>query len=144
MGEFEVEGCEGTSPKLIIERGVTYTFIQEDITNWLHPLGFSYYPDGAHGYKHWREVPELEVPTPSTCLEEQFKCNPGVEVSQAPQYGIDGVFESLDNWNNGTTGGLDVYEPAFQVTELGISEAFCVINPGARRTVGQSQICSQA
>ena len=38
-----------------------------------------------------------------------------MQVRQAPLYGIDGVFETLDNWNDGTTGGLDVYEPGFQV-----------------------------
>ena len=37
------------------------------------------------------------------------------QVRQAPLYGIDGVFETLDNWNDGTSGGLDVYEPGFQV-----------------------------
>ena len=29
---------------------------QEDITNWMHPLGFAYYPDGAHGFKQYAEV----------------------------------------------------------------------------------------
>ena len=30
--------------------------LQEDITNWMHPLGFAYYPDGAHGFKQYAEV----------------------------------------------------------------------------------------
>ena len=49
MGEFQVAGCAGTSPVLEIQRGVTYTFIQHDISNWMHPLGLAYYPDGHHG-----------------------------------------------------------------------------------------------
>jgi len=117
MGEFEVEGCRGTSPTLIVKRGIIYTFVQHDVTNWLHPLGFSYYPDGAHGYQLFKEVPELESPTPETCDQKQFNCNPGEQVLQAPLYGVDDTFETIDDWNNGTTGGLDVYEPAFQVPQ---------------------------
>jgi len=117
MGEFEVEGCNGTSPVLAIQRGVTYTLVQHDITNWMHPLGLAYYPDGAHGYQQFQEVPELEYPTPQVCNQVQFNCNPGEDVKQAPLYGIDGVFETFDDWNNGVTGGLDVYEPAFKVPQ---------------------------
>jgi len=120
LGEYEVEGCNGTSPTLILERDKTYTMIQEDVTNWMHPLGFAYYPDGAHGFKQYAEVPELEEPHPETCNEQQFLCNPNnqtAKVRQAPLYGIDGVFETLDNWNDGTSGGLDVYEPGFQVPQ---------------------------
>ena len=40
---------------------------------------------------------------------------PAGQVEQAPLYGIDGVYEVMQDWNNGSTGGLDVYEPAFQV-----------------------------
>jgi len=120
LGEYEVEGCKGTSPTLVLERDQTYTMIQEDVTNWMHPLGFAYYPDGAHGFKQFAEVPELEEPHPETCNEQQFLCNPNnqtAKVRQAPLYGIDGVFETLDNWNDGTSGGLDVYEPGFQVPQ---------------------------
>ena len=54
-GYYEVDGCEGYQPTLIMKAGVTYTFIQQDISNWYHPLGFAYFPDGAHV-----GVPELE------------------------------------------------------------------------------------
>merc|ERR1712157_224193 len=57
--QYEVEGCEGVAPTLDIKRGVEYTMIQKDPTNWFHPLGLAYYPDGAHD-----DVPELEEPTP--------------------------------------------------------------------------------
>merc|ERR1712128_308752 len=117
MGEFQVEGCDGTSPVLAFERGKNYTLVQHDITNWMHPLGLAYYPDGAHGYQQFQEVPELEYPTPQVCNQVQFNCNPGEDVKQAPLYGIDGVYETFDDWNNGVTGGLDVYEPAFKVPQ---------------------------
>jgi hypothetical protein len=117
MGEFQVEGCNGTSPVLAFRRGETYTLVQHDITNWMHPLGLAYYPDGAHGFEQFQEVPELEFPTPQVCDQVQFRCNPGQDVKQAPLYGIDGVYETFDDWNNGVTGGLDVYEPAFKVPQ---------------------------
>jgi len=117
MGEFKVKGCNGSSPVLAIKRGVTYTLVQHDITNWMHPLGLAYYPDGAHGFQQFLEVPELEYPTPQDCYEPQFICNPGEEVKQAPLYGINEVYETFDDWNNGVSGGLDVYEPAFKIPQ---------------------------
>ena len=124
-----MEGCNGTSPTLVLERDKTYTMVQvltkntkknhdnvsifsmqfqEDITNWMHPLGFAYYPDGAHGFKQYAEVafafielnarkvevsvhinmfllqvPELEEPHPETCNEQQFLCNPNNQSSKA-------------------------------------------------------------
>merc|ERR1711977_665890 len=77
--QYEVEGCEGVAPTLKIKRGVEYTFVQEDVSNWYHPLGLAYYPDGAHD-----GVPELEEPTPAECDEEDYMCNPGEGVQQAP------------------------------------------------------------
>merc|ERR1712003_618259 len=110
--QYEVEGCEGVAPTLEIKRGVEYTFVQKDATNWYHPLGLAYYPDGAH-----EDVPELEFPTPDECSEEEYLCNPGDGVKQAPLYCIDGSCETYEDWNNGTVSGLDVYEPLFQRPE---------------------------
>lgn len=31
-----------------VRRGETYVFDQLNSTNWFHPLGFAYLPDGAH------------------------------------------------------------------------------------------------
>ena len=69
LGYFTVTGCEGIMPTLGIEKGVTYIFDQGDESNYYHPLGLAYYPDGAHD-----DVDELEpvVSTKnvilSTCL----------------------------------------------------------------------------
>merc|ERR1712159_752151 len=110
--QYEVEGCEGVAPTLKIKRGVEYTFVQEDVSNWYHPLGLAYYPDGAH-----TGVPELEEPTPEDCNEAEYMCNPGDGVQQAPLYCINGECEAMSDWNNGVTSGLDVYEPRFQIPE---------------------------
>lgn len=40
--------CVGVSPKLHLNMGQTYAFHQTDISNWYHPVGFSYEPGGAH------------------------------------------------------------------------------------------------
>merc|ERR1711907_900804 len=104
--QYEVEGCEGVAPTLEIKRGVEYTLTQKDVTNWFHPLGLAYYPDGAHD-----DVPELEEPTPAECDEDQFKCNPGEGVKQAPLYCIGGECETYEDWNNGTCRGSTCTSP---------------------------------
>ena len=110
--QYEVEGCDGVAPTLKIKRGETYTMVQKDATNWYHPLGLAYYPDGAH-----TGVPELEEPTPEDCDSPEYMCNPGEGVQQAPLYCINGACEPMSDWNNGVTSGLDVYEPVFQRPE---------------------------
>mmetsp|Transcript_5457 Transcript_5457/g.10393 ORF Transcript_5457/g.10393 Transcript_5457/m.10393 type:complete len:109 (-) Transcript_5457:2544-2870(-) len=50
LGYYQVDQCgNDPNPTLGIEKGVTYIFSQKDKTNYFHPLGFAYYPDGAHG-----------------------------------------------------------------------------------------------
>merc|ERR1711977_287562 len=46
--QYGVEGCDGVAPTLKIQRGQEYTMVQNDATNWFHPLGLAYSPDGAH------------------------------------------------------------------------------------------------
>ena len=107
----------GVSPTLLLTKGVEYVLEQMwNVTNWMHPLGFAYYPDGAHGWLDNAELPELESPTPDLCDLPQFQCNPGEGILQAPLYDVNGKMDSLDNWNDEASGaGLDVYEPMFQV-----------------------------
>ena len=47
-GYFRVAGCDGVQPTLGIERGVRYVFDQSHNTNWFHPLGFAFGPDGVY------------------------------------------------------------------------------------------------
>ena len=50
LGAFYFEECgsDNTYPVIGVEIGKTYKFIQEDKSNYYHPLGFAYHPDGAH------------------------------------------------------------------------------------------------
>ncbi|CAM9857863.1 unnamed protein product, partial [Ectocarpus sp. 12 AP-2014] len=59
-------------------RGETYEFSQLEASNWYHPLGFAYYPDGAH-----EGVDELEE---------------GIGSGDAPVYVIDGALSDLDTY----------------------------------------------
>jgi hypothetical protein len=56
-GAYRVIGCEGTSPALVMWPGVEYEFVQADPTNWMHALGFGYYPDAPY-----IGAPELTMP----------------------------------------------------------------------------------
>ncbi|KAJ1452618.1 hypothetical protein M885DRAFT_568405 [Pelagophyceae sp. CCMP2097] len=70
VGAYKFAECGGEPiPTLAMERGVTYTFQQSDVTNWFHPLGFAYGPDGNH-----RGNDELEPGrslTNSPCAENE-------------------------------------------------------------------------
>ena len=89
-GLYMFEGIEGVSPTIEVKLGETLSFDQRHVSNWFHPLGFAYEPDGAHG-STWggAELPE-------------------VEGAGELQYYIDGVVPTCDD--AGDT-GLDCYEP---------------------------------
>ena len=49
IGYITFEECgDMINPTLGLELGTTYIFDQSDISNFSHPLGFSYFPDGGH------------------------------------------------------------------------------------------------
>ena len=60
-GYYNFAGYAGSSPDIYVEIGQTYVFDQSDPSNWYHPVGFAYEPDGAHG-STWGgdELPEVE------------------------------------------------------------------------------------
>merc|ERR1719174_2371749 len=60
-GYYEFAGYYGSSPEITVKIGQTITFDQTDPSNWYHPVGFAYQPDGAHG-STWggAELPEVE------------------------------------------------------------------------------------
>merc|ERR1712241_496954 len=89
-GNFE--DTDGSSPTITMKIGQTITFDQSDKTNWYHPVGFAFAPDGAHG-DDWGadENPEVEGP-------DQLK------------YLINGAETTCPD--AGDT-GLDCYEPEF-------------------------------
>lgn len=88
------------NPTIGMEMGETYIFLQEDRSNFMHPLGFAYFPDGAHA-----DLDELEpgiTQTDSSCAET-LSC-------PAPRYFQNGKFLGQDLTENF---GLDDYEPVF-------------------------------
>jgi len=113
LGYFSMDQCgEEANPTLGIEKGATYYFSQKDESNYYHPLGLAYYPDGAHD-----DVDELEpgIAPPgssSSCADESL--------CPAPMYKLDDDYLGVYSNNNDVisiTGdvdfGLDVYEPQF-------------------------------
>merc|ERR1740139_1461030 len=80
------------SPDVYVNIGESYIFDQSDPSNWYHPVGFAYVPDGAHGTT-WGGDEEDEV-----------------ESGDALQYLIDGAATTCKDV--GET-GLDCYEPEF-------------------------------
>jgi hypothetical protein len=114
LGYYTVDECGDTvMPVLGMEKGVTYKFLQHNVTNYKHPLGFAYYADGAHD-----DVDELEPgiapPGSSSACADDFSC-------PAPMYMLAGEMMGVYNNNpksgNMTSGeedfGLDHYEPDF-------------------------------
>jgi len=113
LGYYVFEECGSeANPTLGVEKGVTYRFVQSDESNYYHPLGLAYYPDGAHD-----DVDELEpgiAPPGSTsdCADSNM--------CPAPMYLRGGEYLGQYSNNAGIaplTGsedfGLDFYEPEF-------------------------------
>eukprot|EP00511_Aplanochytrium_stocchinoi_P002582 CAMPEP_0204829514 /NCGR_PEP_ID=MMETSP1346-20131115/7744_1 /ASSEMBLY_ACC=CAM_ASM_000771 /TAXON_ID=215587 /ORGANISM="Aplanochytrium stocchinoi, Strain GSBS06" /LENGTH=445 /DNA_ID=CAMNT_0051959391 /DNA_START=35 /DNA_END=1372 /DNA_ORIENTATION=- len=111
-GYYEVEGCNGIQPTLGMRGNVSYVFDQTDITNWFHPLGFSYGPDGVY-----RENLELEkfVSAPSPAQPEGSECNETLpcEYPQYPQYMLNGEALCDANPCDPADFGLDQYEGVY-------------------------------
>jgi uncharacterized protein (DUF305 family)/plastocyanin len=91
-GYYEFAGYTGPSPDIRVRIGQTYVFDQRDSTNWYHPVGFAYYPDGAHG-ETWGAAERDEVEAAGELL-----------------YKINGAATTCPD--AGDT-GLDCYEPEF-------------------------------
>jgi hypothetical protein len=48
LGLYQFRECGNqTNPTIGIEIGETYTFIQQHVSNYFHPMGFAYYADGT-------------------------------------------------------------------------------------------------
>merc|ERR1711935_433766 len=130
MGSGESGDCGGTNPTLGIEKGATYYFVQSDASNYYHPIGFAYEPDGA-----LKDNNELEpgISGPACCTDDENPCDDDWVCGTsdctddlscpAPMYIKDGNY--LGNYtNNPTVGlgrqeldpenfGLDDYEPEY-------------------------------
>jgi len=63
QGYFQFEGLQDEqqhSPDIEVKIGETLVLDQADHTNWFHPLGFSFLPDGFHG-ENWDSEPPKGV-----------------------------------------------------------------------------------
>jgi len=112
LGYYAVDGCEGVMPILGMKKDVQYRFVQADLANYYHPLGFAYFADGAHD-----NVDELQ---PDICPSgSQTGCR-ATNTCPAPMYLLNdeylGVYSNIPEISPLTGDvdfGLDVYEPQF-------------------------------
>merc|ERR1719482_2196824 len=111
-GYFKFAECgDVANPVIAMKQGETYIFDQADGSNWYHPLGMAYFPDGAHA-----GVDELEPGIAQT--GGSTTCAAG-NTCQAPRYFKDGNFAGTTYDNTAATPvggddfGLDNYEPEF-------------------------------
>lgn len=127
LGYYTFAECgDETNPTIGIEIGQTYTFVQADRSNYYHPMGFAYGPDGAHA-----GLSELEpsVSDGSSGCESDSTC-------PAPMYfsgdAYLGSYSNIPDVKDVTTGeddtGLDAYESVFfyPITEWAASPAFSI------------------
>ncbi|CAB9517399.1 expressed unknown protein [Seminavis robusta] len=113
LGYYAFEECgDVVNPTIGMEVGETYTFVQADRSNYFHPMGFSYFPDGAHD-----GVDELE---PGIGLGSDASCAETLSCP-APMYFLNddylGNYSNIEEVLPVSTGaedfGLDAYEPLF-------------------------------
>jgi hypothetical protein len=113
-GYYVFEECPSlVSPTLAMEVGVTYKFVQSNVFNYFHPLGFAYFADGAHDEKDELE-PGIAPPGTNSSCAETLSCD-------APMYFVNGTYvgtysnipEIFDVTQGEDNFGLGDYEPRF-------------------------------
>lgn len=109
-GYYEFEECNGPNPTIGMEVGETYTFVQTDVSNFYHPMGFAYVPDGAHA-----DAPELG---PGVSVPEDANCTLDLTCPAPMYYKNDVYLGQYSNLNSSNViaaedFGLDAYEPEF-------------------------------
>lgn len=84
FGAITFEECEdiGVFPTITMELGKTYEFVQSDISNYMHPIGFGYHPDSP--YQGLPEIEGVNAPpgTDGSCSKD--------ESCPAVEYMVDG------------------------------------------------------
>lgn len=113
LGYFTIEECgDDLNPTIGIEKDVTYIFSQEDESNYYHPVGFAYYPDGAHD-----DVDELEPgitpPGSSSSCADDTLCPAPMYMNSGDYLGVYSNNEKIHPLTSDEDFGLDVYEPEF-------------------------------
>jgi len=113
LGYYTFEECRelGPNPTLAMKRNVSYEFIQDDISNWMHPLGFAYEADGAHVDKDELEA-GVKPPGSGIACDENNAC-------PAPRYKrngvlMDGTIDGFTVGSEDSAGGLDFGLEAYE------------------------------
>jgi len=113
---YTIEECgDRVNPTIAMIVGKTYNFVQEDRSNYYHPVGFAYLPDGAHDGVDELEPGIKPAGSSSTC-DETMSCPAPMyflnekylgKYSNLMMDGVPAPTEGLDDF------GLDAYEPLF-------------------------------
>jgi hypothetical protein len=73
-GYYKFKECgDVANPTIGLMQGKTYLFDQGITSNWYHPLGFAYLPDGAHDGVDELE-PGIRPPGSSVPCDADFSC----------------------------------------------------------------------
>jgi hypothetical protein len=134
-GYYTFEECgDMVNPTIGLEIGETYTFFQVDISNYMHPLGFSYDAhsmDGDHGGMSGLEPAVAAMAMDMDMgmdMDMAMQRSAGTCVASAtcpaPMYfsGDEylGVYSNIPEVKNVTSGqedfGLDTYNPLFSLS----------------------------
>jgi hypothetical protein len=127
-GDFE--DTQGSSPDIHVKIGQTITFDQTHPTNWYHPVGFAYRPDGAHG-DDWGADENDEVEgfgellykingEPTTC---EVAGDTGLDCYE-PEF-----FHPLGDWKgNKYTADLAITDSVAAASKGGVIYYFCHIH----------------
>ena len=145
-GQYEVAGCEGVSPTLRLRTFTTYKFVQNDTSNWYHPIGFSFEPGGDHNdcpintdpnlrrggiqvqglecrdkvvsCQMWAREGQCEMEKSREFMHRE--CRESCNMCQCPELQADMVSYFLDGRpirDDLSTFGRDAYEPFFRYPE---------------------------
>jgi len=109
-------------PVLGMKKDVQYRFIQEDLSNYYHPLGFAYYADGAHDNVAELE-PSNDPPGSATGCSEDNTCPAPMYLNSGEYLGVYSNIAEIIATKGDEDFGLDVYEPQFFASPVDWSAA---------------------
>jgi len=114
LGYYQFEECgDATNPVLGLEVGKTYEFVQTDPSNYYHPLGLAYFPDGAHADADELE-PGIVPPGSSSTCDVDMSCPAPMYYMEKEYQGTYSNNADLVDVSSGEDNfGLDEYEPLF-------------------------------
>jgi len=96
MGYFRFAECGAVdSPTLGVYPNVVTTFYQHDSSNWYHPLGFAYLPDGLHK-SNGNDERELDAGVTKTGSDCALK-----NTCMAPMYFLNATATGVDTYLGG-------------------------------------------